>query len=162
MTTLAQIAHQLDVLGKTTGLGIVLFRAGAAPWHDDIAVYARLAAGMRHADVTIFESLNVWDICALIANSDGFAGSSLHGRIVATTYGLPRVNFQHADAAKQRAYVSTWEIADAPGVVPVTDLHAAMREALSMDRATLRDKASSLANAYRAGFEPIAQRALRS
>lgn len=160
--TLAPIAHQLDLLGTTTGLGIVLFRAGAAPWHDDIAVYARLAARMRHAAVTIFESLNVWDICALIANSDGFAGSSLHGRIVAMTYGLPRVNFQHADAAKQRAYVSTWEIADAPGVVPIRDLHAAMRDALTMDRATLRDKASALANAYRAGFEPIAQRALRS
>jgi hypothetical protein len=58
--------------------------------------------------------------------------------------------------------VSTWEIADAPGVVSITDLHAAMREALAMDRATLHEKASALAKAYRAGFEPIAQRALRS
>ncbi|WP_106855094.1 polysaccharide pyruvyl transferase family protein [Caballeronia novacaledonica] len=153
--TLAQLAHQLDRLGKTTGLGIVLFRAGAAPWHDDIAVYARLAACMRHAAVTIFESLNTWDICALIANSDGFIGSSLHGRIVAMAYGLPRVNIRHADAAKQRAYVSTWEIADAPGVVPIADTHAAMREALSMNRAVLREKASALAKAYRAACASI-------
>lgn len=162
--TLAQIAHQLDRLGKTTGLGIVLFRAGAAPWHDDIAVYARMAARMRHPAVTIFESLNVWDICALIAKSEGFAGTSLHGRIVAMAYGLPRVNFQHADAdaCKQHAYASTWEIADAPGLVPITAIHAAMREALAMDRAALHDKASALAKAHRAGFEPIAQRVLRS
>jgi len=162
--TLTQIAHQLDRLGKTTGLGIVLFRAGAAPWHDDIAVYARMAARMRHPAVTIFESLNVWDICALIAKSKGFAGTSLHGRIVAMAYGLPRVNFQHADAdaCKQHAYTSTWEIADAPGLVPITAIHAAMREALAMDRAALHDKASALAKAHRAGFEPIAQRVLRS
>ncbi|WP_250516218.1 polysaccharide pyruvyl transferase family protein [Caballeronia sp. INDeC2] len=162
--TLAHIAHQLDLLGKTTSLGIVLFRAGAAPWHDDIPVYARVAARMRHAAVTVFESLNVWDICALIANSEGFAGSSLHGRIVAMAYGLPRVNFQHAnaDASKQHAYASTWEIADAPHVVPITEIHAAMREALAMDRAALHDKALALAKAHRAGFEPIAQRALRS
>nr|WP_082864394.1 polysaccharide pyruvyl transferase family protein [Caballeronia temeraria] len=160
--TLAHVAHQLDLIGQWTGLGIALFRAGAAPWHDDIAVYRRLAARMRHAGVRIVESLDVWDICALIARSAGFAGSSLHGRIIAMAYGLPRVNFQHADAAKQRAYASTWEIAGAPGVVSIGELHVAMREALSMGRAALRDKASALARAHRAGFEPIARSALRS
>ncbi|SAK85294.1 Polysaccharide pyruvyl transferase [Caballeronia glebae] len=161
-TTLAQIAHQLDLIGGATGLGIALFRAGAAPWHDARAVYERMTARMRHPAVTIFDSLDIWDICALIAKSEGFAGSSLHGRIIAMAYGLPRVNFEHADAVKQRAYASTWEIADAPGVVPIAQLHAAMREALAMDRAALREKASALAQAHRAGFEPIAQSALRS
>ncbi|KXU85363.1 chromosome condensation regulator RCC1 [Caballeronia megalochromosomata] len=162
--TLAHIAHQLDRLCETTGLGIVLFRAGAAPWHDDIAVYARTAARMRRAAVRIFESLNVWDICALIAKSEGFAGSSLHGRIVAMAYGLPRINFQRADAdaARQRAYASTWDIADAPGVVPIAHIHAAMHEALAMDRRALHEKALALAKAHRAGFGPIAQCAFGS
>jgi polysaccharide pyruvyl transferase WcaK-like protein len=147
--TLGHIARQLDRLGASTGLGIALFRAGAAPWHDDIAVYERMAARMRHPDVRIVDSLNIWTICALIAGSAGFAGSSLHGRIVAMAYGLPRINFHHADAAKQRAYVSTWEIADAPGVVPIGEIHEAMRAAMSIDGETLRQHALTLAHAYR-------------
>lgn len=160
--TLARIARQLDLLGEASSLGIVLFRAGAAPWHDDIAVYERMARRMRHAAVRIFDSLDLWDICALIAKSEGFAGSSLHGRIVATAYALPRVNLQHADSAKQRAYASTWEIANAPGVVPVEQLQAAMREAMQADREALRHQASALAQAHRAGFERIARSALRT
>ncbi|SAK77493.1 Polysaccharide pyruvyl transferase [Caballeronia fortuita] len=155
--TLAQIAHRLDRIGRSTGLGIALFRAGAAPWHDDIAVYERMAARMRHPAVTIVDSLNVWDICALIASSEGFAGSSLHGRIVAMAYGLPRVNLHHADSVKQRAYVSTWDIAGAPGVVAIADLHDAMLDALSMDREVLKEKAAAFAKAHREGFEPIAR-----
>jgi len=161
-TTLSRIAEQLDRLGESTGLGIALFRAGAAPWHDDIAIYERMAARMRHAAVRIVDALNIWDICALIANSAGFAGSSLHGRIVAMAYGLPRVTLQHADSVKQHAYVSTWEIAGAPGVVSIGELHAAMREALAMNRAALHETARALAQAYRAGFEPTARSALRS
>ncbi|BBQ01412.1 hypothetical protein BSFA1_65400 (plasmid) [Burkholderia sp. SFA1] len=153
--TLARIAHQLDLLVESTGLGIALFRAGAAPWHDDIAVYERMAARMRHAAVKIVDSLNVWDICALIARSEGFAGSSLHGRIVAMAYGLPRVNLQHGDAHKQRAYASTWEIANAPGVVPIDALHAAMRDAMSIGREALRRHGAMLARAHRAGFEAL-------
>jgi polysaccharide pyruvyl transferase WcaK-like protein len=159
--TLAHIARQLDLLGEASGLGIVLFRAGAAPWHDDIAVYERVARHMRHATVKRFESLNVWDICALIARSEGFAGSSLHGRIVAMAYGLPRVNILHPDEAarsgKQHAYASTWEDAHAPNVVAVDQLSAAMREALSADREALAHLATKLAETHRVGFEPIAE-----
>ncbi len=67
--TLSRTVVQLDALDD----GIVLFRAGAAPWHDDIGVYARLKRHMQKTDVTIFESLNVWDICVLIAHSAGWA-----------------------------------------------------------------------------------------
>lgn len=159
--TLAHIARQLDLLGEASGLGIVLFRAGAAPWHDDIAVYERVARRMCHADVKRFDSLNMWDICALIARSEGFAGSSLHGRIVAMAYGLPRVNILHPDEAaqsgKQHAYASTWEDAHAPKVVPVDQLSAAMREALSADREALAHLAGQLAQAHGAGFEPIVE-----
>ncbi|SAK90512.1 Polysaccharide pyruvyl transferase [Caballeronia hypogeia] len=146
--TLDDIARQLDSLGAASGLRIALFRAGAAPWHDDIAVYERTARRMRHAAVRVFESLNAWDICALIASSAGFAGSSLHGRIVAMAYGLPRVNFSHADARKQEAYASTWDIAGAPGVVPVGQLQEAMLDAMQLGHEALRERASAVVRAY--------------
>jgi len=53
------------------------------------------------------------DICALIAASSGVVGSSLHGRIVALAYGLPRVSLMPAATGgrhdKRMAFAETWE-----------------------------------------------------
>ncbi|MDD3528656.1 MAG: polysaccharide pyruvyl transferase family protein [Gallionellaceae bacterium] len=83
-----------------------LFRAGAAPWHDDLAVCRRLAGRLRGARV--FMSLDLWDICALIAGAAAYCGSSLHGGIVARAFGVPRLPFP-LPAAKAAAYWQTWE-----------------------------------------------------
>lgn len=107
--TQARIAEGLA--REATGRGIVFFRAGAAPWHDDLDVYRRLAARLPGARV--FESLNVWDICALIASSAGFAGSSLHGRIVAQAFGVPVLEGIVPVGEKVAAYRATWAGCDA-------------------------------------------------
>lgn len=154
--TLAQIAAQLDLATAETGLGIVFFRAGAAPWHDDLEVLRATAGLMASSEVRVFESLDVWDICALLAGSRGYCGSSLHGRIVATAFALPRLNFLHpaqgSVQTKQEAYAQTWEPDGLPGVVAVTGIADALRLSLAADRDILRRAADSLCSAYRAGF----------
>ncbi|MDR5740906.1 MULTISPECIES: polysaccharide pyruvyl transferase family protein [unclassified Caballeronia] len=163
--TLARLARQFDAIGASSGLGIALFRAGAAPWHDDIAVYRRLVARMRHRSVTIFDSLDIWDICALVANSAGFAGSSLHGRIVAMAYALPRVNILHPDDAvrtgKQAAYARTWEDEGMPHAVEIEQLASAIHDALRADRDALMRRARELASMYRAGVAPLVAQAVQ-
>jgi hypothetical protein len=91
------------------GLPIVLFRAGAAPWHDDLEPYRRLASRLS-LPVRLFESLDVWDICGLIAGAAGFIGTSLHGRIVAEAFGVPALSLEREPGAakKLRAYLATW------------------------------------------------------
>lgn len=103
--TLAAIAHGLD----RVGLPVVLFRAGAAPWHDDLEPYRRLAARLS-VPGEVFESLEVWDICGLLAGSRGFIGTSLHARIVAEAFGVPALSLEReaGAGAKLRAYVDTW------------------------------------------------------
>lgn len=157
--TLARIARQLDRLAEACGRGIALFRAGAAPWHDDLAVYERTVRRMNCRTVKIFASLNVWDICALIAMSEGYAGSSLHGRIIAMAYGLPRMNIRdgEAEAGKQRAYASAWDEANV-GVESVKDLCDAMLESLQADRQALTQRAATLAQAYRQAFDDLMPR----
>jgi hypothetical protein len=154
--TLASLAHQLDRFAAASGLGIAFFRAGAAPWHDDLACYERVAARMKSACVKIFPSLDVWDICALIAHAEAYAGSSLHGRIVALAFGLPRVSVVHPASAKavtkQSAFAKTWEEAGMPGCVAIDALSDALRHASSLDRASLRDAAARLAALHREGF----------
>jgi len=110
--TLAAFARGLDHIG----LPVVLFHAGAAPWHDALEPYRRLATRSARP-VQIFESLNVWDICALIAGSRGYVGTSLHGRLVAESFAVPALSLERASGAakKLRAYLATWS----PGHEPL-------------------------------------------
>ncbi len=157
--TLAQIAVQLDLITGSSGHGVVLFRAGAAPWHDDLSCLERVAARMRAPSVKVFRSLHLWDICALITNSRGYCGSSLHGRIVAMAFALPRVNLRHPaqthQPTKQAAFAATWEAPGLPATVAVHEIAQWIRDALAGDPGQLRRTASELVVHYRQGFNAI-------
>lgn len=154
--TLAALARQLEQLARAADLGIVLFRAGAAPWHDDLDVYRRLAMRMSGVHVAMFSSLDLWDICALVAQSRGFAGSSLHGSIVAGAWALPRVGLlrpgQSLAASKQAAFGATWGTAGAPAAVPVDALASGIREAMATEPAQREALARDMVRACRASF----------
>jgi hypothetical protein len=107
--TLARLAEGLAPV--TAGRGIVFFRAGAAPWHDDLAVYRQAAARLPGA--RLFASLDIWDLCALVASSAGFAGNSLHGRIVAEAFGVPVLEGIVPIGPKVAAYRESWAGRDA-------------------------------------------------
>lgn len=108
---LDRIASHLDEhLGRC---GLVLFRAGAAPWHDDLAVYMRLAERLNNRPIHLFQSLDVWDISALIASAQGYCGSSLHGRILARAFSVGVLRFP-LNTPKVAAYVDTWDGPEEP------------------------------------------------
>lgn len=158
-STLTRIAAQLDRVSSSCGYGVVLFRAGAAPWHDDTDCYRRLSARMQASSVRIFPSLDVWDICALIAHCRAYCGSSLHGRIVATAFALPRVSLLRPDQldkpSKQVAYAQTWESAGMPHAVGVEAIAQGIVQALAQDRTLLATHAKCLSSLYRDGFEKL-------
>lgn len=157
--TLAGIAAQFDRVAASTGCGVVFFRAGAAPWHDDLDCYRRTAARMRTTAVSVFGSLDLWDICALIAGSRGYCGSSLHGRILAMAFALPRVNLRHPGGAerptKQSAFAATWDHPGMPAMVGVDAVAESLGRALAVDAALLRSTAGRLVSHYRRGLLPL-------
>jgi hypothetical protein len=157
--TLAAIAAGLDQAALAHGCGVAFFRAGAAPWHDDLDCYRRTAARMR-TPALVAHGLNLWTICALIAGSRAYLGSSLHGRIIAMAYALPRLNLlppgEAGNAAKQAAYAATWESADMPGVAPVADIAAALANAMRTDAQGRRNLADALAAACREELRALA------
>lgn len=154
--TLATLARQLDAAAHAMECGIVFFRVGTAPWHDALALYRRAAQRMQ-SRVYVFESDHILDICALIAASRGFAGTSLHGRIIATAFALPRVSFVPPHVAargkpcKQAAYVATWEMVGQPGVVGLDDLAAGVEQALRVNPQELAAHGVRLAELCREG-----------
>ena len=154
--TLGTLARELDATAQATGCGIVFFRAGTAPWHDALDPYRRVAQRMQ-SRVRLFESAHILDICALVAGSRGFAGTSLHGHIVAAAFALPRVSFVPPDVAtggrpcKQVAYLAAWEMAEQPGVVPLDALAAGLAHALRADPLQLAAHSVRLAGLCREG-----------
>ena len=151
--TLDALAQGLFRASAETGLGLVLFRAGSAPWHDDPALYEKLQRRLPPGTVRIFPSLHLWDICALIAASRGVVSNSLHGRIVALACGLPRVSLippqQGARPVKTAAFAETWEPDSIPRSVTVGQIEPALRQALAVPASVLRENAAQLRAHYR-------------
>lgn len=110
--SLARIARAAVEVARARRAGIVLFRAVLAPWHDDPRVTLRL--GGRIADlapdlaIERFVSCDVFDLCALLAQADAFLGTSLHGWIVARSFGVPALSLVARPTAKPAAYIDTW------------------------------------------------------
>ena len=150
--SLDALAQGLSRVVTTTGLGLVLFRAGAAPWHDNPVLYENLQRRLPPGTAKLFPSLHLWDICALIAASRGTVGSSLHGRIVALAYGLPRVSLmppqQGRRPDKRAAFAETWEPDAVPRSVGVNQLESALMQALVVPADVLRENAASLRARY--------------
>ncbi len=157
---LGELATQFDDLAREQG--VVLFRAGTAPWHDELKCYRRLAACMRSPHVRIFTSVHLWEICALIASSRAYCGSSLHGRIVAMAFGMPRINLMHpvqsGRLTKQDAFAAAWEEQGMATTVDVWETARGIRQAMAVDRMRLEEKAGELAAAYRAGFDVLCRK----
>lgn len=103
--SLAVLAAALQRLG----LPVVLFRAGAAPWHDDLAVYGDLRRRLR-LPVRVMDSLHVRDIGGAIAHSRLCLASSLHALLVAGLCGVPARGLERrmGEGEKLRAYADTW------------------------------------------------------
>ncbi len=150
--SLDALARGLSGVAAATGLGLALFRAGAAPWHDDAALYEKLQRRLPTGTAQLFPSLHLWDICALIAASRGTVGSSLHGRIVALAYGLPRVSLvppqQGGRPDKRTAFAETWEPDVMPRGVALDRIEAAVLQALAVPADLLRENAASLRVRY--------------
>lgn len=106
--TLDRLAQALSEAAALDDHGVVLFRAGLAPWHDDPDTIERLSRRFADRPVAILESAHLLDICALLAGARAYLGTSLHGWIVANSFGVPAHCLVRNARDKAAAYLDTW------------------------------------------------------
>jgi len=108
-----------------------LFYAGLAAGHDSPEEYRRIRDRILEQDpgrdIEILEgSRRPWDLVDEIRRATLWFGASLHGRIVACAYDVPRISLARG---KVDTYAETWDDA-MPLKVRIDDLDAAVRSAL--------------------------------
>lgn len=143
-----------DALGSsliTSAYRLVLLPAGLAPGHDSLASYeyirARLSRVKPHLDIEIFSNSNPFEKATLISNADLFVGTSLHGHVISSAFGVPRVSLL---LEKVRTYAESWEDT-APSGVALERLHIAVDKALNVCGTEQdRSRGMELANLARA------------
>ena len=157
--TLAALAAQLSRVVARTGLGLVLLRAGTAPWHDDAEVLTRLAGQLPIGRTHVFESVHAWDLCAVLSSARVFVGSSLHGCVIANAFGRPAVGLEltgrSGQGAKLSANASTWFVEDTAIVRELDDLPASVLDGLAGDPTARTNRAEQRSAAARDLLIPV-------
>lgn len=101
-----EICELLHLIHNKFNVKIILCPIGYALGHDDHKVLSQIANTMNSDYIICFnEVLKVWDIMYLIANSQLFIGSSLHGVITAMSYNVPYIGIL---VDKTISYIKTW------------------------------------------------------
>ncbi len=88
------LIDQLATMSRASGFSIKVGVAGIANHHDSLDdLYAfKALASQKSLSVEILTSLDALDICQQIANASLVISTSLHYRIVARSYGVPRIS----------------------------------------------------------------------
>jgi hypothetical protein len=146
---------------RALNLPVVFQPAGVAPEHDSIGMLEELSRIVRVATdgklhTFVQHDRDVWTQVAVIAHAACFVGTSLHGRIVASAYGRPRVGLKNS---KVTIYASTWEEHDLqPFDVPIEDLPSAVSRAMAVAPSILLSHANKQAQLALTGFARLREK----
>jgi hypothetical protein len=153
----AAVGARLAASPALLGRPVRLLLAGTATGHDAVADYEEL---MRHApglDVAILEGRRPLDVVDQIRRARVVIGTSLHVRIIAAAYGVPRVTLARW---KPTQYARAWD-PDMPFDVALGDLDAAVVAAETAGRRPeVGARSAALAHRAHEHLEDLARRVL--
>lgn len=141
----AEALAELIARSRTlAGWTVRFFSAGSAPGHDSMELYRQTTDHLRRIDpsrrVELSTTLDPVEKVREIAGADLWVGTSLHGLIVSTAFGVPRVGLA---LSKLQTYADTWG-ETMPITIDIGELDAAAESALSQSSRALLDRALEL------------------
>lgn len=102
---LIKFADRIEQLSKELQNKVVLCPIGLAPGHEDHKILQRLKKLKPHFDFVMPK--NIFEIMYLIANSNLYLGTSLHGAITAMSFLTPAIGL-NKEVPKLESYMKTW------------------------------------------------------
>lgn len=123
---------------------IYLFPAGIARHHDSIELYEQIASRINQksdkATVSIIYERNPFVLVKYIKYSSMWIGTSLHGRIIAASYSIPRISISNTKVSE---YAMQWDN-ELPYDVGLDDLMNACNLGYMIEKSKLDSIASFL------------------
>ncbi len=118
-----EISRQLNLIKDTTGMRIVLCPFATLHRHENhVAMKAIMEVGRKK--FTYIANPSVDEISYLLLHSSCFIGSSLHGNVVAMSYGIPHIPIG-INHIKLESYLNTWGTRQYRKVHPPNDFFKA-------------------------------------
>lgn len=142
-------ARFAEVLANARSLApfrLRLFTAGSAVGHDSAELYKEVAKEFQRIrpgrTLEWSTSITPWEKVSEIASAGLWMGTSLHGSIISTAFGTPRVGLELEKLAN---YADSW--ADPmPSGVDLSDIDSAIDASLSVDKKAEHKRATALAD----------------
>ena len=155
----ARLGRNIATSSHLAGMRLQFLMAGAAPGHDSIEDLERLAGEIQKVDpgreIEILTERRPLDIVHQIRQARVVVGTSLHVRIIAAAYGLPRVTLRRVKPAR---YATHWDD-QMPFNVKINELDDAVGAALAAgDRPEVRAASDELSRLADDNVRTIADR----
>jgi len=123
------IVQQIESLFYDKGMMVCLCPAGLALGHEDQVALSKISSKLKVPHI-FFEKVTIWDIMFLIAKSNVYVGTSLHGAITAMSFVVPYVGL-HIE--KMGCYLQTWAVKGLDKKVDFENMNSAIDFALNCD-----------------------------
>jgi len=146
------IANGITKLCREYKLSCVVLPLGYAALHEDISSCVELSKHLKDINTIVVTDIDIWDMLFTLSRAKLFVGTSLHGRIVATSYSIPRVSLKFIDP-KISSYADTWDLATQSGETKPSELYKCAKVALSESKRNLDQVATHLPKIYKEKFD---------
>lgn len=107
MDLIDEIAGIIAAIFDKYCIKTILLPIGRAEGHEDIIPLSEINNKVSSEICSLVEENNIFDVMYLIANSNAYLGTSLHGAITAASYGVPHSAIT-SEAIKLITYLETW------------------------------------------------------
>ncbi|PFP30854.1 hypothetical protein COJ96_02500 [Bacillus sp. AFS073361] len=148
-----RVVSEIEQLIKETKLKLVLLPIGKANNHNDLDAL-RIIKSKLNLDAYLPENLNIYDVMYLIAKSNLFIGTSLHGNITAISFGVPHIGL-NKDIEKLDYFLKCWDIEEIDGCINIDEINKSAQKILRIDRKKLLKKRDDLIRLSNENFQKM-------
>lgn len=143
---LQEVIQQLNQIGKEFDLKLILCPIGTAPGHEDHIPLQEVSKALNVTHQLILEP-SIFEIMWLIANSEIYIGTSLHGIITAMSYSVPYIGL-NPKQKKIEGYLKTWGHSQMARPLAVQNFYNSTRDLMHIDRSELKNIAKKQKELY--------------